>query len=498
MMREFDINLFKMDNIFNMAYSDLREFLQLLDKKGLLHKVRAEVSPELEIAEITDRMSKAKDGGKALFFEKVKGSEYPVVTNIFGSFERMCLALEVERLDDIAERIEKLINQTPPRSLKEKIKAFSELIEFSKYLPKIVKNAPCQEVIDRQPDLTKFPILKTWPKDGGRFITLPMVFTRDPETGKQNCGMYRMHVYDERTTGMHWHIHKDAARHYQKYRELGINMPVAVAIGSDPAVIYSATAPLPYGVDEMVFAGFLRKKSVEMVKCISSDILVPANAEIVLEGYVIPGELRDEGPFGDHTGFYSPVDKFPVFHITCITHRKDCIYPATVVGKPPMEDCYMGKATERIFLPLLRLQFPEIKDMNLPMEGVFHNAAIISIKKQYPGHGKKIIHGLWGTGQMMFSKLIIVVDEDVDVQDLSTTAWKVLNNVDWRRDVVISEGPVDELDHASSMPRFGGKMGIDATRKTREEGMMRDWPEEIIQDPSIKELVTRRWHEYGF
>jgi 4-hydroxy-3-polyprenylbenzoate decarboxylase len=481
-----------------MAYNDLRDFIKVLEAKGLIHRVKVEVDPVLEIAEITDRMCKSPYGGKALFFENVKGSQIPVVTNIFGSFERMCLALEIESLDDIGKRIEKLLNQTPPKNFKEKIKAFFELIEVSKYLPKKVNKAPCQEIINHEPDLSKLPILKTWPLDGGRFITFPMVFTRDPDSGKQNCGMYRMHVYNQKTTGMHWHIHKDGATHYRKYKELGKRMPVAVAIGGDPAVIYSSTAPLPYGVDEMVFAGFLRRRPVEMVKCITSDIEVPANAEIVLEGYVEPEELRDEGPFGDHTGFYSPVDKFPVFHITCITHRKNPIYPATVVGKPPMEDCYMGKATERIFLPLLRMQFPEIVDMNLPMEGVFHNAAIISIKKQYPGHGKKIIHGLWGMGQMSFSKLIIVVDEDVDVQDLSTTAWKVLNNVDWRRDIIISEGPVDELDHASSMPRFGGKMGIDATRKMREEGMMRDWPEEINQAEEIKQLVTKRWHEYGF
>jgi 4-hydroxy-3-polyprenylbenzoate decarboxylase len=481
-----------------MAYKDLRDFLQVLEQKGLLHRIKVEVDPIMEITEITDRMCKSQNGGKALFFEKVKNSEFPVVTNIFGSFERMCLSLEVESLDDIGKRIEKLLNQAPPKNFKEKIKAVFDLIEISKYLPKRVKTAPCQEIVNYEPDLNKLPILKTWPLDGGKFITLPMVFTKDPETGKQNCGMYRMHVYDEKTTGMHWHIHKDGAEHYRKYKELGKKMPVAVAIGSDPAVIYSSTAPLPYGVDEMIFAGFLRRSPIEMVKCISCDMEVPANAEFILEGYVEPDELRDEGPFGDHTGFYSPVDKFPVFHITCITHRKNPIYPATVVGKPPMEDCYMGKATERIFLPLLRVQFPEIKDMNLPMEGVFHNAVIVSIKKQYPGHGKKIIHGLWGMGQMMFSKLIIVVDEDVNVQDLSTTAWKVLNNVDWRRDVIISEGPVDELDHASSMPRFGGKMGIDATRKSREEGMMRDWPEEITQSKRIIELVNKRWSEYGF
>ncbi|MBI4699314.1 MAG: UbiD family decarboxylase [Nitrospirae bacterium] len=311
-------------------------------------------------------------------------------------------------------------------------------------------------------------------------------------------GMYRIHIYDAVTTGMHWHIHKDGARHYDKYKELKKQMPAAIAVGSDPAVIYSATAPLPEAVDEMVFAGFLRREPVEMVKCITSDIEVPANSELVIEGYLDPGEMRIEGPFGDHTGFYSAADNYPVFHVTCITHRKDMIYPATVVGKPPMEDCYMGKATERIFLPLLRMDFPEIKDFNLPMEGVFHNAALISIKKSYPGHAKKIIHGLWGKGQMMFAKLVIIVDDDVDVQNISYTAWRILNNVDWKRDVVIADGPVDDLDHSASWPRYGSKMGIDATRKTREEGMMRDWPEELFMSDEIKDLVTKRWKEYGF
>jgi 4-hydroxy-3-polyprenylbenzoate decarboxylase len=297
---------------------------------------------------------------------------------------------------------------------------------------------------------------------------------------------------------MHWHIHKDGARHYDKYKALGKQMPAAIAVGSDPAVIYSATAPLPESVDEMLFAGFLRRESVEMVKCITSDIEVPANSELVIEGHLEPGESRIEGPFGDHTGFYSAADYYPVFHVTCITHRRDMIYPATIVGKPPMEDCYMGKATERIFLPLLRLDFPEIKDINLPMEGVFHNAALISIKKSYPGHAKKIIHGLWGKGQMMFSKLLIIVDDDVDVQNISYSAWRVLNNVDWKRDVVIAEGPVDDLDHSASWPRYGSKMGIDATRKTKEEGMMRDWPEELFMSEDIKKLVAERWKEYGF
>lgn len=487
-----------------MAYKDLREYISALENKGLIHRIKVEVDPILEISEITDRMCKNPNGGMALFFEKVKGSEFPVVTNIFGSFERMNMSLEVNELDDIARRIEGLLHQAPPKSLIEKLSMLPKLFEFSRYLPKIVKKAPCQEVIEKDnPDLSKFPVIKCWPGDGqasdeGRFITLPMVFTRDPETGRQNCGMYRIHIYDKTTTGMHWHIHKDGARHYDKYKALNKKMPAAIAVGGDPAVIYSSSAPLPESIDEMLFAGFLRKEPVEMVKCITSDIEVPAHSELVIEGYIEPGEMRIEGPFGDHTGFYSAADYYPVFHVTCITHRKDMIYPATIVGKPPMEDCYMGKATERIFLPLMKLDMPEIKDINLPMEGVFHNCALISIKKSYPGHAKKIIHGLWGKGQMMFAKLLVIVDEDVDVQNISYTAWRVLNNVDWKRDVVIADGPLDDLDHAANFPRYGSKMGIDATRKTREEGMMRDWPEELYMTEEIKRLVDKRWKEYGF
>jgi 4-hydroxy-3-polyprenylbenzoate decarboxylase len=486
-----------------MAYKNLSEFIKVLENKGLIIHIKAKVDPLLEITEITDRMCKSPLGGKALFFENVKGSDYPVITNTFGSFERMCLALEVKELEDVAMKIEDLLNQAPPKSLMDKLSLLPKLIEFSKFFPRHVRSAPCQEVIENNnPDLGKFPILKCWPHDGqptdeGRFITLPMVFTKDPETGRPNCGMYRIHIYDKRTTGMHWHIHKDGARHYEKYKKMGKRMPAAIAVGSDPAVMYASSAPLPEGIDEMIFAGFLRKSPVEMVKCITSDINVPSNSELVIEGYLEPGEMRIEGPFGDHTGFYSPAEEYPVFHATCITHKKDMIYPATVVGKPPMEDCYMGKATERIFLPLIRLDFPEIKDMNLPMEGVFHNFALISIKKSYPGHAKKVIHGLWGKGQMSFAKLIIVVDDDVDVQNLSYTAWRVLNNVDWKRDTVFSEGPTDALDHAANWPRYGSKMGIDATRKSREEGMMRDWPEEIFMSEEIKKLADSRWKEYG-
>ncbi len=487
-----------------MAYRDLHDFIQTLDNNGFLQRIPVEVDPILEIAEITDRVCKSAAGGKALFFERVKGSAYPVVTNLFGSFERMSLSLEVKALDDVAARIEELLHQAPPKTLLEKMAMLPKLFEFSRYLPKTVKHAPCQEVIERvNPDLSKFPVIKCWPGDGqptdeGRFITLPMVFTRDPETGRQNCGMYRIHIYDKVTTGMHWHIHKDGARHYDKYAALGRRMPAAIAVGGDPAVIYAASAPLPESIDEMLFAGFLRREPVEMVKCITSEIEVPARVEMVIEGYLDPGEVRIEGPFGDHTGFYSAADTYPVFHVTCITHRKKLVYPATLVGKPPMEDCYMGKATERIFLPLMKLDSPEIRDINLPMEGVFHNCALISIRKSYPGHAKKIIHGLWGKGQMMFAKLLVIVDEDVDVQNISYTAWRVLNNIDWKRDVVIADGPLDDLDHAANFPRYGSKMGIDATRKTREEGMMRDWPEELFMSEEIRRLVDSRWKEYGF
>ncbi len=487
-----------------MAYKDLREFIDILEEKNLIHHIKVEVDPILEISAITDRMCKTPGGGKALFFERVKGSAFPVVTNLFGSFERMCLAFEIDHMDGVAERIEELLTQAPPKSLSEKLAMLPKLLEMSRCLPKRVKKAPCQEVIEQDsPDLSKFPILKCWPGDGqsgdeGRFITLPMVFTKDPETGIPNCGMYRIHIYDKKTTGMHWHIHKGGARHYDKHVAAGTRMPAAIAVGGDPAVIYSSSAPLPENLDEMLFAGFLRKKPVEMVKCITCDLEVPAHAELVIEGYLEPGESKIEGPFGDHTGFYSAADLYPVFHVTCITHRKDMIYPATIVGKPPMEDCYMGKATERIFLPLIKLDFPEIKDMHLPMVGVFHNCAIISIKKSYPGQAKKIIHGLWGKGQMMFAKLLIVVDDDVDVQDLSYTAWRVLNNVDWKRDTVIADGPLDDLDHAANWPRYGSKMGIDATRKSREEGMMREWPDEIFMSEAINRLVDSRWKEYGF
>ena len=480
-----------------MAYKDLRKFIEVLKKKGLLKLITAEVDPVLEIAEINDRV--VKTGGSALFFEKPKNSKFPCVINLFGSYERMKLALEVDSLDEIGLRMLEFLEPDIPTNLIEKLKTLPKLKRLADFLPKYVNSGPCKEVIFRENlSLNVFPILKTWPDDGGRFITLPMVFTKDPETGSRNCGMYRMHVYDERTTGMHWHMHKDGAKHYRNAEKLGKRLEVAVAIGSDPAVMYSATAPLPEGVDEMLFAGFLRKSSVELVKCETIDLEVPANSEIVLEGYCEPNERRIEGPFGDHTGYYSLKDEFPMFHITCITHRKDALYPATIVGKPPMEDCYIAKTTERIFLPLIKKQIPEIVDINLPVEGVFHNIAIVSVDKRYPGHARRVMYALWGMGQMSFTKMIVVVDRWVDVQNPGEVIWRIGNNVDPKRDIVIVEGPLDVLEHASDIPSYGGKMGIDATKKWKSEGFLREWPDEIVMSEDIKRLVDKRWKEYGF
>jgi 4-hydroxy-3-polyprenylbenzoate decarboxylase len=478
-----------------MAYADMREFVKLLEKKGLLKRIKAEVDPVLEIAEINDRVIKRE--GPALFFEKCRDAKFPCVVNLFGSYERMQLGLEVDNLNEIGTQMLEFLEPEIPTNFMEKLKALPKLKRLSDFLPKYVKSGHCKEVIIKDnPSLDIIPILKTWPKDGGRFITLPMVFTKDPETGERNCGMYRMQVYDAKTTGMHWHMHKDGARHYRKAEKLGRRLEVAVAIGADPAVMYSSTAPLPEGIDEMLFAGFLRKSPVELVKCETVAIEVPANSEFVLEGYVDPFERRVEGPFGDHTGYYSLADQFPVFHVTCITHRKDAIYPATIVGKPPMEDCYIAKATERIFLPLLRKQLPEVVDMNLPLEGVFHNIALISIDKRYPGHARKVMYALWGMGQMSFTKMIVIVDKWVDVQDPSEVVWRIGNNVDPKRDVVILEGPLDVLEHASQIPAYGGKLGIDATKKLASEGFTREWPDDIIMSPEIRKLVDDRWKEY--
>lgn len=480
-----------------MAHKSLQDFIAALESMGELKRVKAEVSPELEITEIADRMSKTN--GPALLFENVKGSSFPLLINAFGSYKRMEKALNCRSFDEIAERITGYLQIKPPESITDKIKMLFTLKEVADYLPRKVKKAPCQEIVyDSGKMLDLLPILTCWPHDGGPFITLPIVITKDPENGIQNIGMYRMHKYGNTSTGMHWQYNKDGTRHFDKYKNMDKRMEVAVALGGSPAVTYAATAPLPPDVDELMFAGFLNSERVGIVKAKTVDLMVPAESDFIMEGYVDPSEEKIEGPFGDHTGFYSPADNYPVFHVTCITCRKGAVYPATVVGKPPMEDCYMAKATERIFLPMIKMLVPEISDLELPMEGVFHNCALVSIDKKYAGQAKKVIHILWGLGQMASTKFIAVFDKDIDLRDTSTVVWKLLNNVDPGRDLLFSDGPLDALDHSSSYPNYGGKMGIDATKKTREEGMGREWPDEIKMTEEVKKMVNERWKEYGF
>ncbi len=479
-----------------MAFRDLREFISFLESRGQLKRIKTEVDPILEVTEITDRIS--KQHGPALLFENPKGSNIPILMNAFGSYERMSWALDVNKLDEVPKRLAELLPDGEPDTFWQKISALFKLKNIADYKPKEVKIAPCQEVVLTDNfSLDDLPVLKCWPQDGGKFITLPLVITKDADSGRQNLGMYRMQVFDSKTTGMHWHAHHDGAHNYRKYQKKGEPIEVAVALGGDPATIYSATAPLPPNIEELFFAGLIRRQAVEVVKAKTVDLMVPANAEIILEGYVDPEETRWEGPFGDHTGYYSLADYYPVFHVNCITMREKPIYPATIVGKPPMEDCYMGKATERIFLPVLKAALPEIKDLNLPLEGVFHNCAIVSIKKSYPAHAYKVMSALWGLGQMMFTKMIIVVDEHVDVQNMSEVLWKVFNNVDPGRDIMVVKGPLDALDHSSNMAKFGSKMGIDATRKWPEEGHTREWPDDIEMDVDTKLLVDKKWKEYG-
>lgn len=515
-----------------MAYIDLRAFVKVLEDNGELVRIKAPVSADLEIAEITDRISKMTGAqaahNKALLFENVKGYDMPVLINAFGNMKRMCLALETESLDDIADRIRELIKPKMPESLAEKLAMVPKLLQVGSFPPKLSHMAaPCQEVVIKDPSqsmLDKLPIIKCWPEDAGAFITLPVVITRDPKTGIRNLGVYRLQYYSNNETGMHWHKHHDGARNFEEHRRQdtqtnsngkeeppnygtfeataptskpGRKLEVAVALGCDPAVTYAATAPLPPEIDELVFAGFLRSSPVRLTKCVTVDLEVPANAEIIIEGYVDQSELRTEGPFGDHTGFYSPAGLFPVFHVTAVTHRKNPIYQTTIVGKPPQEDCYLGKATERIFLPMLQTLVSEIVDMNLPWEGVFHNCAIIAIDKRYPGHARKVMSAVWGLGQMMFTKFCIILDKHVNVHDMSEVALHVFGNVDPRRDTMIVDGPLDILDHSSSSFGYGSKIGIDATRKWKSEGYPRDWPEEIIMSEDVKDLVSKRWTEYG-
>jgi 4-hydroxy-3-polyprenylbenzoate decarboxylase len=481
-----------------MAYSDLRDFIRALEKHNELKRISFEVDPVLEIAEFADRA--VKTGGPALLFENPKGSRIPVLINAFASMRRMELALEVDSVDVIAARISEFLEMRMPEGLIGKLKMLPKLAEMGSFFPRTVSDGPCKELVRKQDfSLLEYPILQCWPQDGGRFITLPMVFTRNPDTGKRNCGCYRMQIYDEHAAGMHWQTHKQGAEHYRRLQKEGKQprMDVAVAIGADPATMYSAILPLPPDLDEMMMAGFIRGKPVEMVKCEMSDLDVPANAEIVLEGYVEIGELRTEGPFGDHTGFYSLADDYPVFHVTCVTSRKQPIYATTIVGPPPMEDYYMGKSIERIFLPLMRLQLPEVRDICMPAEGIFHNLILVSIRKSYPGHARKVMHAIWGLGQAMFSKVIVVVDEEVDVQNVREVAWKALNHIDPERDIQFVLGPVDSLDHSSRLVNYGSKMGVDATRKWPGEGFTRPWPDVIEMSPEVKARVDALWKKAG-
>ncbi len=453
-----------------MQYRSLWDFVKVLSAEGELIRTQAHVSSCLEITEIADREAKRPGGGKALLFERVEGSSFPVLINAFGSERRVALALGVERPEVLGDRLREILEQAPPETLGEKISLLGKTVALGGYFPRLVKMSrpPCQTVVltGDKVDLTQLPVLTCWPGDAGPFITLPVVFTKSLLMGRRNAGMYRMQVFDRNTTGMHWHVHKDGARHFREYRKAGKRMEVAVAIGTDPAITYAATAPLPPGIDEMLLAGFIRQEPVKMVKGITVDIEVPADAEIVLEGYIDPAERQQEGPFGDHTGYYSLADEYPVFHVTAITHRSNALYSATVVGRPPMEDCYLASVTERLFLPLLRTVLPEIRDYWMPWEGVFHNATVVAVDKEYPGQARKVACGLWGSGQMSFCKVVVAVDGETRLRDGKALLSKILNTIDLTSDVFFTEGVLDVLDHSAPNPLFGGKMGVDATART--------------------------------
>lgn len=451
-----------------MSYQNIQEFISRLESAGELIKIKKQVSPILEITEIADRVMKSPEGGKALLFEKVEGSDFPVLINAFGSFRRIAMALSADP-DAVAERLKQILEQSPPGTVLEKLSLIPKAISWSRFFPRFLnmKTPPCREVVytGKDVDLSIFPVLHCWPKDGGRFVTLPVVFSRSLKGDKQNAGMYRLQIYDKCTTGMHWHIHKDGSHYFQEYRKAGRRMEVAVAIGTDPAVTYASTAPMPRGVDEMILAGFIRQKPVVMVKALTVDIHVPAEAEIILEGYIDPEETRLEGPFGDHTGYYSLADEYPVFHVTALTHRRNPVYSATVVGRPPMEDCFLAYATERLFLPLIRTILPEIADYHLPWEGVFHNIVIAAIDKEFPGHAAKVMSGLWGTGQMSFAKAIVLVDNKELLTDGRQLLRHILEIIDVDIDITITDGILDVLDHSAPQGLYGAKIGIDATAR---------------------------------
>ncbi len=483
------------------AWRNLGEFLAHLEACGELKRVTVPVDPRLEMTEIADRV--VKRGGPALLFTDVRGSRLPVALNLFGTRRRMALALGVEDVEEVARRVADLLDlprRGPAGGFLGKLSLLPRLAELGSYGPRHARSGPVQEVTaaGEAVDLAELPVLTCWPEDAGPFITLPLVITRDPETGERNVGMYRVQVLDRRTVALHWQRHKTGARHFETARRLGRRLEVAVALGGDPALIYSATAPLPDGVDEFLFAGFLRREGVPLVPARTVDLEVPAEAEIVLEGYTDPAEPPVlEGPFGDHTGFYSLPDYYPAMHVTAVTRRREAVYPATVVGPPPMEDYWLGHATERIFLPLIRLTLPEVVDLHMPAEGIFHNLVFVAIEKRFPGHAFKVANGLWGLGLMSLAKVIVVLDGDVNVQDPAEAWWVALNNIDPERDVRFTAGPVDVLDHASRAFTYGSKMVVDATRKWEEEGFTRPWPGRIRMSPDVVELVDRRWREYG-
>ncbi len=509
-----------------MAFDSFRDFLNTLERASELKRISQPVATELEITVLADHEMKSPSGGKALLIEKptVNGepSPFPVAINTLGSWKRMALSLGASSVDEVASELGALMKAKPPTSLREAMQLLGQAFDLRHAKPKLVKDGPCKEVLHKfdapatrtepwpkaldvndssfvirhssfaSPTLLNLPIVKCWPLDGGRFITLPCVVTRDPDTGERNVGMYRMQVYDDCSTGMHWQLQKVAARHGRRYYEKGERMPVAVFLGGDPVFTFAATAPLPDGLDEFLLAGYLRKRSVELVRCVTSDLEVPANADFVIEGYVDPTEpLRDEGPFGDHTGYYTLPEPYPVFHVTAITHRKDAIYPATIVGIPPMEDFYIGGASVKLFLPIFKMNFPEIVDIALPTEGVFHNLVFVSIRKTYPMQAYKIMHGLWGMGQMMFTKYIVVVDDDVDVHNTSEVLFRLCANTDPQRDSIFTKGPSDVLDHATSEIAIGSKLGIDATKKLPGEGFKRPWPPLIKMDAAVKAKVEK-------
>jgi 4-hydroxy-3-polyprenylbenzoate decarboxylase len=478
-------------------FTDLREFLSALEKAGELHRVTAPVDPTLEISEIVTRTVRAK--GPALLFERPTRGEMPVAMNIFGSDKRMAMALGVKDVDEIGARIGDRIKPELPVGFSGIMDGLGKVMQLKSLPPKKLRSAPCQERVLKGPDvdLNLLPGLVTWPQDGGIFHNYGLTHTKHPETGKRNLGLYRLQQHSRNTLGMHWQIHKDSTAHHAVAERLGQRLPVAIAFGCDPVVSYAATAPLPSDIDEYLFAGFLRGERVEMVDCLTVPLQVPAHAQVVLEGYVEPGERHPEGPFGDHTGFYTPVEQFPVLHIEAMTMQREPIYHSIITSKPPQEDGPIGRATERIFLPLIKLLVPDIADMHMPEPGVFHNCLIVSIRKRYPKHAQKVMSAIWGAHLLSLTKLIVIVDDDCDPRDLSEVAFRAFGNVDYAHDLVVTSGPVDHLDHASYQQFWGGKAGVDATRKLPTEGYHRGWPDEAVMSPEIVARVNQRWKEYG-